>query len=242
MKKKIAWLSIFVISIHFIGLGIYALQFKNTGLSHETSDWGAFGAYYGGILTPLISISSLVILLFMLHYTQEQLRENRNFLSQERFENGFFKELEALDSFISREGVRDHKEYLKSLISSGAKEFSLKSSIFDGSLEISLGKQQSCEATILAFLKRIGSLIRAIRGFSDSKEIRSRYCKILGTVLGPVELLALLAYMALEKGEYPPYLESEDIKTVYDAGILTELKVSFTDLSPRLEELLKTDS
>lgn len=37
----------------------YALKFSNYTLSTQTSDWGAFGSYVGGILSPLFAVGSL---------------------------------------------------------------------------------------------------------------------------------------------------------------------------------------
>ncbi len=63
-----------VISIVVISLPpiFYILNFWGTPLSSENIDWGEFGSYIGGILTPILSVITILILIFQqINYRKE---------------------------------------------------------------------------------------------------------------------------------------------------------------------------
>ncbi|MCK0147767.1 hypothetical protein MWU78_19090 [Arenibacter sp. F26102] len=41
---------------------LFVLQFKSYSISNSIAEWGSFGDYFGGILNPIISFASLVLL------------------------------------------------------------------------------------------------------------------------------------------------------------------------------------
>ncbi len=85
-----------------IVLGIYALQFHGYNFSKNVDHWNQFGGYVGGVLGPLLSFLSLVMLIKSLNLQNESnatLRaESRLNIQNEKlrsFETQFFQPLRS---------------------------------------------------------------------------------------------------------------------------------------------------
>ncbi|HBS6405092.1 hypothetical protein KPC190_00754 [Klebsiella pneumoniae] len=53
---------LFILCVFFI-IGSYAINFGNSPISKDPSNWGVLGDYFGGILNPLISTITLIFLI-----------------------------------------------------------------------------------------------------------------------------------------------------------------------------------
>jgi hypothetical protein len=64
MKKKTLFITIGVIMFASLVVPVlyFWVKFRFSNISSNVSDWGDFGSYVGGIVTPIISIYSVIIL------------------------------------------------------------------------------------------------------------------------------------------------------------------------------------
>lgn len=53
-------------------IGYYISNFKNNSISKIPSDWGSFGDFFGGILNPIISLFSLILLGFISYFVAKE--------------------------------------------------------------------------------------------------------------------------------------------------------------------------
>jgi uncharacterized membrane protein len=58
----------------------YVYQFSGSSLSEDPNNWGVLGDYFGGILNPIISIASLIILSYLTYLVSEQSNEKNKTL------------------------------------------------------------------------------------------------------------------------------------------------------------------
>lgn len=63
------------------GVGLFAIQFAQYGLSPSTSDWANFGSFVGGILGPLLSLLTIFYMVWSFKkqtaMVQEQLKQDK---------------------------------------------------------------------------------------------------------------------------------------------------------------------
>ncbi|MCJ8349010.1 hypothetical protein [Moritella sp.] len=85
-----------------IALGMYGLNFHTYQISDDVNDWGQFGGYVGGILTPILTFLSYIMLvksLSLQNETNAALREESNLnVKNEKirsFEVHFFNLIDA---------------------------------------------------------------------------------------------------------------------------------------------------
>ena len=64
MKRKTLFITIGIVMLVSLIIPIFYfwLKFKSFNISSSISDWGNFGAYIGGVITPIISVYSVIIL------------------------------------------------------------------------------------------------------------------------------------------------------------------------------------
>ena len=84
-KHLYIFASIFLI-ILLIPICIYIFNFKSFSVSDSTSLWGSFGDFIGGVLNPIISIASLIVLGYLTYLVGKQstLENKKLFLLQQR--------------------------------------------------------------------------------------------------------------------------------------------------------------
>lgn len=83
-----------VIGIIGLVIGVYCFFSHNQQISMDTSDWGSFGGYFGGML-------SLVSVILLYYALKEQRKENhRNW-----FDAGFMRRIQALCKFIEQNQI-----------------------------------------------------------------------------------------------------------------------------------------
>lgn len=68
--KKYAWVKWPVAVIIFTPIVIYMITFWHRSISDQTSDWGTFGDFIGGILNPIISLLTLIVTVYIAYYLQ----------------------------------------------------------------------------------------------------------------------------------------------------------------------------
>lgn len=67
---------IIVFSLFVIVIGAYISNFHTHIISKSVSDWGAFGDYIGGLLNPVLSLVSVVLILVTIKQQEVSLRQN----------------------------------------------------------------------------------------------------------------------------------------------------------------------
>lgn len=68
MKLKISSLKVVIILLLFlylIPIVIFAVNFYGHSISKESSNWGAFGDFTNGIISPILSIANIIALLYL---------------------------------------------------------------------------------------------------------------------------------------------------------------------------------
>lgn len=71
-------------------VGIYALNFMDYVRSKNVSDWGVYGDYVGGVLSPILTFTSLILIAKTFKLQRQDLREQQEDSRKQRFENVFF--------------------------------------------------------------------------------------------------------------------------------------------------------
>lgn len=77
LKTSIFWFGFICFLIISSVLASYIINFRNIPISDQTSDWGSFGDYFGGILNPLIGLINLAALIYIA-YIVEKAEAKRN--------------------------------------------------------------------------------------------------------------------------------------------------------------------
>jgi len=75
-----------IIIIALIVISTYAINFQGSSISKNPEHWGQLGDYVGGILNPLLSFTTIVILITTVRIQIEQLRASREELTLTREE------------------------------------------------------------------------------------------------------------------------------------------------------------
>ncbi|MEL7629776.1 hypothetical protein AAGW04_12385 [Pectobacterium aroidearum] len=93
--------------ISFIPSAIYFLKFHGS-LSDKSSDWSAFGSYFGGVYAPIFSFLSVIVLIKTLREMQEN-NKNQNVSNNRNNRLNDIKWLTQLlrDTFDRNQGYKD---------------------------------------------------------------------------------------------------------------------------------------
>lgn len=86
-QKRVVWISAGIIGILIsIPLLVYLFHFGKSEISPNPANWGVFGDYIGGILNPILSLASLVVLGYLTYIVSEQSNEKNKklFLFQKK--------------------------------------------------------------------------------------------------------------------------------------------------------------
>jgi hypothetical protein len=78
IKATIAFLTLFALAV----IGIYFIHFGLSGVLGDQEKFGQFGDYVGGLINPLLSFSSVLILLWSVRTQAQQLRASYEALHQ----------------------------------------------------------------------------------------------------------------------------------------------------------------
>jgi uncharacterized membrane protein len=73
---------------------------NNFELSSENADWGAFGSYYGGLLSPIFTLLSVVILVFTFNETRKNNTLISDHLAREQRRQNIYALAEQLKKFM----------------------------------------------------------------------------------------------------------------------------------------------
>ena len=74
LKTK-ANFTVLIFIIFVIVLGIYVYKFNSLSFSSIHSDWGAFGGYFGGVLSPVISACAVYLIAQTYNLQKTELKE-----------------------------------------------------------------------------------------------------------------------------------------------------------------------
>ncbi|HAQ18592.1 MAG TPA: hypothetical protein DCR40_05070 [Prolixibacteraceae bacterium] len=90
MKRRTLFITIGIVMLISLIIPIFYfwLKFKSFNISSSISDWGNFGAYIGGIISPIISIYSVIILGYITYLlSKNSSEENKNlYILQKKLE------------------------------------------------------------------------------------------------------------------------------------------------------------
>ncbi|MCG9726866.1 hypothetical protein [Vibrio brasiliensis] len=180
--KNDNYIYVAVISIIAV-IGLYSYQFHSYDLSKDVDDWNQFGGYVGGVLGPVLSFISLVLLIRSLNLQNESnitLREEARLnIKNEKlrsFETHFFNLLsaqrESFDYFkltidgqviTGVEAVRKLEEKIIELRNSNASDDEIKRMITDADSD---EKLYNTQRVFFIISKTINQKLSDENGFS----------------------------------------------------------------------------
>ena len=73
-KKFFAFLIVVVLLVAIVLFALYAFKFDG-GLSDLNSDWGSFGSYFGGTITPFLSFLTILIIIITNEHQKKSLQD-----------------------------------------------------------------------------------------------------------------------------------------------------------------------
>ncbi|MGG6101226.1 MULTISPECIES: hypothetical protein [Pantoea] len=78
--RKVNWMFIGCIALciltGLIAIGVYAIHFAHYSLSDNPADWGVLGDYFGGLLNPIISLVTVMLVLKTYLAQREEVKQN----------------------------------------------------------------------------------------------------------------------------------------------------------------------
>ena len=89
IKKSLFFLFLIVAIVFTLApIFMFAIHFNTTDISNNIEYWGAFGSYIGGIVTPIVSTITVIILGYLTYFVgKNSNKENSNlFIQQKRIE------------------------------------------------------------------------------------------------------------------------------------------------------------
>lgn len=78
IKRNVVLLGAILCLILFVPVIAYIVNFSNHQVSFDSSDWGTFGDYIGGIANPIIGIANVLVLYYLTVRIAETENENKN--------------------------------------------------------------------------------------------------------------------------------------------------------------------
>ncbi|TKG29217.1 hypothetical protein FCV85_14640 [Vibrio sp. F13] len=174
----------------FTVIGFYAYQFHNYELSKDVNHWNQFGGYVGGVLGPVLSFISLVMLIKSLNLQNESnatLREESrlnikneklrsfethffNLLSAQRESFEYFKLTVDGKTLTGVEAVRELEEKIEELRASEASSSDIKKMIVDADSD---EKLYNTQRVFFVITKTITQKLSDENGF-NSEERKSQ--------------------------------------------------------------------
>jgi hypothetical protein len=164
----------------------------------KADNWGQFGSYFGGIVTPFISFVSLLAILKTVSLQQESIKkteadakENKDFadeqrkaLNLQRFETTFFNMLNQINLIMDsyKTGNKEGSDYFKGLINK------LYEHIDKGELKLEEGNQTEIDRYFKALslitdfgnlTKHIYNIIKLINSAQETIDSTENYFDIL---------------------------------------------------------------
>ena len=98
----IFWLFIsLLVILSFFVLIPYFVNFHG-GLSENSQDWSNFGSYVGGLLGPVFSLFSIILVIISIQISLKSLKRNENQQKIERLYTLVFKVNEELDNYVAK--------------------------------------------------------------------------------------------------------------------------------------------
>ncbi len=86
-----------------IPVGVYAYNF-GIGFWNTNEDWAYLGTFFGGVLGPILTFASVLLLILTLKETQSANKAQLVLLQKQQFDNSFFNTLNSIK--ISLEGAK----------------------------------------------------------------------------------------------------------------------------------------
>jgi len=239
--NKLYYLLYFALFLLLIVLSIYFFNFNN-GFSTDKEDWGTFGDFIGGTLNPLFAFLSLFAIIYTikiqtqeLEYTREELQATKEELSKSRiaqeeqseafkiqnlsisqqtFENTFFKLLEHHNELIGEFYVEAKGLYKKIVL----EEY--KKKLVDSFLENNTGIVKTYFMTLYQILKFIDNHSNK---FKDKSIFDSKlYTNIIRATFDDTLLCLLVINCSIK--------EFEQFKILIEKyNFLEHLNIKFTD-------------
>ena len=102
MNNRYVWIALVLVAIVYLSFFINFSYHLNYKISNDSTQWGQFGDYVGGLLNPVLSFISMVLLIQSLNIqtqtnekTIEELKLTKKIEKQRAFESLFFNLIES---------------------------------------------------------------------------------------------------------------------------------------------------
>lgn len=235
-KKTVSMrLNIIIVVIFIIAVGMLLLYFVSTynpNLSNDSKVWAEFG----GFLSPILTLITLVILIYTIQ--QNRIQEERNLIKKKKEELGSslislyreilfyfqeYKEYEKIKSNIKKikkkiNSINDEKNKLKKQLDLG---------VDDTDLEI--------EEEYEYLLKKNDKCILTFNELENKKELMKRNIETifrnLSKIISDIEILIFLYFSNEEGSKIVAYLE-------YSRNLLNNKKEAYKLVGNRIENLI----
>lgn len=221
MKK----LTAIVVIVYFIPLLIWWLVlgvYSGGSISLNNSDWGAFGSFVGGVLSPLFSLVSIIFLYLSIRKNNENHQDQLDLLKAHNRREQLVKLIDIYNSKLDEPVGRQFDSILCKSKSSGCKV----NVYTDGSKYIDFPG---------------GAMRDVIFGFYSSKSAKKRhseeYIDLVKSIVANVELCFCKVLELLSSIENPQ--EFEDAVDIAEA--LSEFHTTIGLLEFNLSQLLYSD-
>jgi hypothetical protein len=164
--QPLRWVPWLAVSLPFIVAGgaiwKYARHF-GTELASKQETWGQFGDYLGGVVNPVVGLVSIGFLLFTLRSQQTELREQREQIAKQGFE-------QTLNTWLNSYRDAVHQVYFDRATLSEPVRFSGIRAIH----EMLLVEMEDKETPSEFLVKKAAQHLQSIRKLSESPEFHTR--------------------------------------------------------------------
>lgn len=93
--------------VALVATGLWVFTFYSDPLSHQTSNWSDFGSYIGGVIGPVLSFISIILVLQTIKQTQKNHTEQIRLIRNEHIYSKFTDLSNYLEDTIKKSWISD---------------------------------------------------------------------------------------------------------------------------------------
>lgn len=97
-------------------VAVYILKFRENKVSNDPSNWGAFGDYFGGLVNPIVGLTTVILIIYSIGVQRRELRASIEEMrianlaaTKMSFEQSLFSWLGAYQSLLASVQINEYK-------------------------------------------------------------------------------------------------------------------------------------